>query len=132
LLSFAAASYSQPVYCTTAVCPADTAAPVPGVNTVDCKVVTGLGGATTVCRPPHALSAAKQTNRTNLVNLWDAMHGILMHFLRAVVSTGAREYGCADGARADAACHDQAHLRLQAQCVVAQCADGIVDFVDHL
>jgi hypothetical protein len=55
-----------------------------------------------------------------------------MHFLRTVVSTGTREYGCADGAGADAACHDETYLGLQAQCVVAQCADCIVDFVDHL
>jgi hypothetical protein len=60
------------------------------------------------------------------------MDGILMHFLRTVVSTSAREYGCADGAGADAACHDETYLGLQAQCVVAQCADRIVDFVNHL
>src|SRR5258708_32795273 len=46
LLSFSAASYSQPVYCTTATFPAVAGSPVPALISVDCSELTPLGGAT--------------------------------------------------------------------------------------
>jgi hypothetical protein len=60
------------------------------------------------------------------------MPGILMHFLRRLVSTGAGYQGRVDGAGADAACHNQTDLGLKTQCVLAQRADRIVEFVDYL
>src|ERR1700720_4577215 len=44
LLSFAEASYSQPVYCTTAIFPAVSPSPVPGLISTDCIEFTPLGG----------------------------------------------------------------------------------------
>src|SRR4029077_4960944 len=61
LLSFAAASYSQPVYCTTAIFPAVTASPVPALICVDCIAATALTGVGAGF-PPHEES--KTTNAT--------------------------------------------------------------------
>src|ERR1700680_2666880 len=44
LLSLAAPSYSQPVYCTTAIFPAVIASPVPGLISTDCIEFTPLAG----------------------------------------------------------------------------------------
>src|SRR5579863_2646122 len=44
LLSFAVASYSQPVYCTTAILPGAMLSPAPALRSTDCIEVTGLGG----------------------------------------------------------------------------------------
>src|SRR5271170_3242169 len=53
LLSFAVASYSQPVYCTTAILPGAMLSPAPALSSMDCIEVTGLGGAAAGL-PPQA------------------------------------------------------------------------------
>src|SRR4030088_3535057 len=60
LLSFAAASYSQPVYCTTAIFPAVIVSPVPGLISMDCIEFTPLVGAA----PGLPLQAAIKPTRT--------------------------------------------------------------------
>src|SRR5882672_1421902 len=60
LLSFAAASYSQPVYCTTAIFPAVSPSPVPGLISTDCIELTPPAGAA----PGLLLQAAIKPRRT--------------------------------------------------------------------
>src|SRR5258708_35874404 len=55
LLSFAAASYSQPVYCTTATFPAVTGSPPPALVSVDCGGGPPLGGPADGVPPPGAV-----------------------------------------------------------------------------
>src|SRR5882757_5541243 len=64
LLSFAAASYSQPVYCTTAIFPAVIDSPVPALISIDCIEVTPLGGATAGL-PLQAAIKPKRTTAPN-------------------------------------------------------------------
>src|ERR1700674_3999324 len=90
LLSFAAASYSQPVYCTTAIFPAVMASPVPGLISTDCIEFTPLMDA--VLGLP--LQAAIKTTRTRIPirrrGLEDAIAGILEDFTVAVVQRDGR------------------------------------------
>src|SRR5579863_2395448 len=90
LLSFAAASYSQPVYCTTAIFPAVTASPVPGLISTDCRELTPPAGAV----PGLPLQAANNpTSRTTPIcrrGPEDAIPGILKDFTVAVVQRGGR------------------------------------------
>src|SRR5271170_1332012 len=93
LLSVADASYSHPVYSTTAVCPAATAAPVPGLSVTDCSAVTApagggapAGGAAAGCAPGlpvQAASSASNTMGAVLRIVMDAMTGILKDFAAA-------------------------------------------------
>src|SRR5882672_8932812 len=87
LLSFAAASYSQPVYCTTAIFPAVIDSPVPALISIDCIEVTplGLGGATA----DLPLQAAIKPRRTTAPNFdrgpWQRIPAILKDFTVASI-----------------------------------------------
>jgi hypothetical protein len=60
------------------------------------------------------------------------MNGILMHFLRGVVSTSAGHDGCVDRARTDATGNHQAYFGLQAQCIQSYRADRVINLIGHL
>src|SRR5208283_2586646 len=92
LWSVADASYSQPVYSTTAVWPPATAAPVPGLSVTDCSAVTAPAGAAPAgCAaaggapglPVQAASSAMHTTTLIFGNAMDAMAGILKDFAGA-------------------------------------------------
>src|ERR1700733_2792894 len=91
LLSFAAASYSQPVYCTTAIFPEVIASPVPGLISEDCIELTPPVGAVLGLPLQAVIKAARRTTpicRRYLVD--DAMAAILKDFTVAVVRCGGR------------------------------------------
>src|ERR1700679_628256 len=66
LLSFADASYTQPVYWTTAIFPAVTAAPLPALSSMDCIELTPLVGATALGLAPQAEIRPASTTRPTL------------------------------------------------------------------
>src|SRR5882724_6641023 len=66
LLSFAAASYSQPVYCTTASFPALSASPVPGLISTDCMELTPPAGAAPGFPLLQAAIAPRRTTAPNV------------------------------------------------------------------
>src|ERR1700679_4167541 len=66
-LSFADASYNQPVYWTTAIFPAVTAAPpLPALSSMDCIELTPLVGATALGLAPQAAIRPTSTKRPTL------------------------------------------------------------------
>src|ERR1700690_3147793 len=85
LLSCAVASYSQPVYCTTAILPGAMLSPVPDLSSTDCIEVTGLGGAGAGL-PPQADSKPTSMAKLSCGNgLLSAIGAILVDFTVAVV-----------------------------------------------
>src|SRR5271155_1583416 len=85
LLSGAVASYSQPVYCTTAILPGAMLSPEPVLSSTDCIEVTGLGGAAAGL-PPQAVIKPRSTAKLSCSNgLLSAMAAILVDFTVAVV-----------------------------------------------
>src|SRR5260370_28749651 len=90
LLSFAAASYSQPVYCTTAIFPAVIASPVPGLISTDCMELTPPAGATSGLPLQAAIKPTRRTTPIFRTGLVDAMAGILKDFTVAVAQHDGR------------------------------------------
>src|ERR1700723_1894543 len=150
LLSFADASYNQPVYWTTAIFPAVTAAPLPALSSIDCMELTPLAGATALGFAPQAAirptSAARPALRKDPMR---DMHAILEDFRAAGVlvrcahlSAGsargrypdceAARDGRAYGAGPEGAGHGQADFGGKAQGAQPQCTDGVIDFVNYL
>src|SRR5258708_3286991 len=85
LLSLAAASYSQPVYCTTAIFPAVIASPVPALISMDCIELTPPAGAVLGLPLQAAIKLARTTAPSCSWVLVDAIGGILKDFTIAVV-----------------------------------------------
>src|ERR1700676_778035 len=85
LLSFAAASYSQPGYCTTAIFPAVIASPVPGLISPDCIELTPPLGAAPGLPLHAAIKPASTTTLSCRRDLVNAIAGILKDFTVAVV-----------------------------------------------
>src|ERR1700692_2437366 len=85
LLSCAAASYSQPVYCTTAIFPGVIASPVPGLTSMDCIELTPPVGAVLGLPLQATIKAAMRRTPICRRDLVDAMAGILKDFTVAVV-----------------------------------------------
>src|SRR5713226_7660619 len=88
LFSFAAASYSQPVYCTTAIFPAVIASPVPGLISTDCIEVTPPVGAVLGLPLQAAIKPTRTTTLSCRKDLVNAIAGILKDFKIAVVQRG--------------------------------------------
>src|ERR1700680_563638 len=80
LLSFAAASYSQPVYCTTAIFPAVSPSPVPGLISTDCIELTPLGGAAAGLLPEPAIKPTRTAATIFERGLMQAIAAILKDF----------------------------------------------------
>jgi hypothetical protein len=90
LLSFADASYSQPVYCTTAIFPAVTASPVPALSSTDCIEVTPLAGTAAPGLPLQAaIMPAMMTRPTVCKGVMRAMAAILKDFKTAGFAVAA-------------------------------------------
>src|ERR1700686_4270363 len=73
LLSFAEASYNQPVYCTTAIFPAVATSPVPALSSTDCIAFTPLVG-TALGLPLQA--ASKPARTTTPIFRRGPLHGM--------------------------------------------------------
>src|SRR5579859_6797055 len=96
LLSFAAASYSQPVYCTTAIFPAAIASPVPGLISTDCIEVTPPEGAALGLPLQAAIKPTRTMTLNCRRNLVNAIAGILKDF---TVVVGQRGGGSLESSR---------------------------------
>src|SRR5258708_40225057 len=84
LLSLAAASYSQPVYCTTAIFPAVIASPVPALISMDCIELTPPAGAVLWLSPRAAKKNAGAAGAERLGGLCDALSGHFKDFYKTV------------------------------------------------
>src|SRR5580658_419761 len=85
LLSFAPASYSHPVYCTTAILPGAMLSPAPALSSTDCIEVTGLGGAAAGLPPQADIKPMSRAKLSCGNGLLSAIAVILVDFTVAVV-----------------------------------------------
>src|SRR5258708_648956 len=101
LLSLAAASYSQPVYCTTAIFPAVIASPVPALISMDCIELTPPAGARAGVSPPGPTKTWEDAAAAWRLGVFVCHRRHLKGFYNSGGSTPAARLNLQDGGQAE-------------------------------